>query len=80
MRKTYNHRVKPHTFEVRDLVLRENPHNQLSKEHQGKFESNWLGPYVIIIVFGSRAYPLATSKGEPLADPINNMHLKRFHT
>ncbi|GLJ26651.1 hypothetical protein SUGI_0518290 [Cryptomeria japonica] len=80
MRRSYNHRVRPRTFEVGDLVLQENPRNQPNREHQGKFESNWLGPYVVTAVFGSGAYQLATSEGEPLADPINSMHLKRFYT
>lgn len=80
MSKSYNHQVRPRTFEVGALVLRENPHNQPNREHQGKFESNWLAPYVITAVFGSGAYQLATSEGEPLADLINNMRLKRFCT
>lgn len=56
MSRSYNHRVRSRTFEVGDLVLRENPRNQPNREYQGKFESNWLGPYVITAVFGSGAY------------------------
>ncbi|GLJ39711.1 hypothetical protein SUGI_0811870 [Cryptomeria japonica] len=76
----YNHKVKPRTFEVGDLVLRENPKNQQDIEKKGKFEPNWLGPYIITTVYGSGAYQLSTTGGEPLEDPINNMHLHRFYT
>lgn len=77
---SYNHKVKPHTFEVGDLVLRENPKNQQDREKKGKFEPNWLGHYIITVVYGSGAYQLSTIEGEPLEDPINNMHLRRFYT
>lgn len=77
---SYNHKVKPHTFEIGDLVLRENPKNQQDREKKGKFEPNSLGPYIIIAVYGSSAYQLSTTEGEHLEDPINNMHLRRFYT
>lgn len=80
MSRRYNHKVKPRTFEVGDLVLRENPKNQQDQEKKGKFEPNCLGPYVITTVYGLGAYQLITPDGEPLEDPINNMHLRRFYT
>ncbi|GLJ20142.1 hypothetical protein SUGI_0365620 [Cryptomeria japonica] len=79
-RCSYNYKVKPCTFEVGDLVLRENPKNQQDREKKGKFEPNWLGPYIITATYGSGAYQLSTIEGEPLEDPINNMHLRRFYT
>lgn len=45
-----------------------------------KFEPNWLGPYIIIAVFGLGAYQLSTLEGEPLLDPINSLHLRKFYT
>ncbi|GLJ16331.1 hypothetical protein SUGI_0276020 [Cryptomeria japonica] len=80
MSHSYNHKVKPRTFEVGDLVLRENPKNQQDREKKGKFEPNWLGPYIIIVAYRSGAYQLSTIEGEPLEDPINSMHLRRFYT
>ncbi|GLJ24295.1 hypothetical protein SUGI_0463520 [Cryptomeria japonica] len=80
MSRSYNHKVKPRTFEVDDLVLRENPKNQQDRERKGKFEPNWLGPYIITIAYGSGAYQLSTTEGEPLEDLINNMHLCKFYT
>ncbi|GLJ34133.1 hypothetical protein SUGI_0686150 [Cryptomeria japonica] len=77
---SYNHKVKPRTFEVGDLVLRENPKNQQDRDKKGKFEPNWLGPYIITAAYGSGAYQLSTTEGEPLEDPINSMDLRRFYT
>lgn len=52
----YNHKVKPQVFQVGELVLKENPCNQADREKKGKFEPNWLGPFVVTIVFGLGAY------------------------
>lgn len=79
MCRSYNHRVKPWIFQVGELVLKENPHNQADPEKKGKFEPNWLGPFVITTVFGSGAYQLSTQDGDQLEEPINSMHLKKFY-
>ncbi|KAH9294692.1 hypothetical protein KI387_038280, partial [Taxus chinensis] len=43
----YNKWIIPHQFEVGDLVLKENQFNTTKdQEKKGKFEPNWLGPYV----------------------------------
>lgn len=78
--KSYSHKVIPRIFKVGDLVLKENPRNQQDREKKGKFEPNWLGPYVIILAYGLGAYQLTTSEGDGLNKPTNNIHLKRFHT
>ena len=77
---SYNKTVKPHSFQLGDLVLRENPKNQQQRTQKGKFEPNWLGPYIIIAVFGSGAYQLSTLKGEVLKEPINTLHLNQFYS
>ena len=79
MSTQYNKKVHPCEFQVGDLVLRENPKNQLNREQKGKFEPNWLGPYVITTTFGFGAYQLSTLEGEELAEPINIFHLKKFY-
>ncbi|KAH9307250.1 hypothetical protein KI387_035203, partial [Taxus chinensis] len=49
-------------FDVGDLVLKENQKNTVKdREKKGKFEANWLGPYVVIAKYGSGAYKLAYS-------------------
>eukprot|EP01018_Ginkgo_biloba_P006932 Gb_39495 [translate_table: standard] len=81
LRKRYNQNIKAKEFEVGDLVLKENKKNtNKDREKKGKFEPNWLGPYVVIAKYGSGAYKLATQDGRELAEPMNIMHLKYFHT
>lgn len=79
MVRSYNHRVNPHIFQIGDLVLRENPKNQQDREKKGKFEPNWLGPFVIVATYGSRLYKLSTPEGDWFDDPINSIHLKKFY-
>lgn len=57
----------------------ENQRNLQDCEKKGKFEPNWLGPYVITAKYGLGAYQLATPKGDPLDEPMNIMHLKKFY-
>ena len=80
MLKSYNKKVKPWGFQLGDLVLRENPKNQQQRIQKGKFELNWLGPYIITAVYGFGAYQLSTAEGEVLKEPINTLHLKRFYS
>eukprot|EP01018_Ginkgo_biloba_P037608 Gb_07526 [translate_table: standard] len=81
LRRRYNQNIKAREFEVGDLVLKENQKNtNKDREKKGKFEPNWLGPYVVIAKYGSGAYKLATQDGRELAEPMNIMHLKYFHT
>lgn len=62
--RSYNHKVNPRVFQLGDLVLRENLQNQQDREKKGKFEPNWLGPYIIVVAYGSGAYRLSTLEGE----------------
>jgi len=72
--------VIPKAFEVGDMVLQENISNTTTKDElQGKFEPNWVGPYIIIEVFGRGAYKLSTLDGEVIKNPINARHLKKYH-
>ena len=80
MSRSYNKKVKLCSFQLGDLVLRENPKNQQQRIQKGKFEPNWLGPYIITAVYGSGAYQLSTAEGEVLKEPINTLHLKQFYS
>ena len=79
MSKAFNKKVHPREFQVGDLVLRVNHKNQQNREQKGKFEPNWLGPFIITAAFGSGAYLLSTAEGDQLPDPINVLHLKKFY-
>lgn len=62
-----------------DLVLQHNMRNLQNREKKGKFEANWLGPFIITAKYGSGTYQIATLEGDPLPKPINIQHLKRFY-
>ena len=79
MSTTYNKKFHPRELQIGELVLQENLKNQQNREQKGKFEPNWLGPYIIIVAFGSRAYQLSTPMGEEFAEHINILHLKKFY-
>ena len=74
MSTQYNNKFHPREYQVGELVLRENPKNQQHREKKGKFEPNWLHPYIIIVVFGFGAYQLSTLEGQELVEPINILH------
>ena len=70
----------PTAFEVGDMVLIENISNTIAKDElKGKFEPNWVGPYIIMKVHGRGSYRLSTLDGEVLKNPINARHLKKYH-
>lgn len=80
MSTNYNKKIKPKKFEIGDLVLRENPKNHVDQEKKGKWEANWLGPFIIVSSYETGTYKLADCNGEELKEPINSIHLKRFYT
>lgn len=68
----YAHKkVKPHKFEVGDLVLQHNMRNLQNREKKGKFEANWLGLFIIIAKYGSRTYQISTLERDPLSKLLN---------
>lgn len=75
---SYNKKVKTQEFDIGDLVLMQNQKNLQDHEKKGNFNPNCLGPCIITTKYGSGAYQLATPKGDPLDEPMNIMHLKRF--
>lgn len=80
LKRIYNRKIKNRNFQLGDLLLKENQKVHLNQDGKGKFKPNWLGPFIITTNYRSRAYQLDTPKGEPLVDPLNNIHLKRYHT
>ena len=79
LKHNFNKKVHPRQFQVGDMVLKENMKVQANREKKGKFETTWLGPYVVIASFGSEAYQLSTFEGELLNDPTNIIHLNKFY-
>lgn len=75
----YNKKVKPHIFQIGDLVLREKSKNQAARENKEKWEANSIGPYITTKSFETSTYRVLDYDGEDLAEPINNIHFKRFY-
>jgi len=73
----YDQKVHPHTFQKVDLVLiYDQVHDVLG---HGKFESLWLGPYIIHKDLGKGAYVLEDFEGHLLPNPCNALYLKKFY-
>ena len=64
-----------------DLVLKENLNKiAANDETKGKFEPNWLGPYVVIDATRLGAYRLSFMDGKEKPKTFNATHLKHFYT
>jgi len=80
IKRAYGKKVVPKAFEVGDMVMQENISNTTVEDDlKGKFEPNWVGPYIITEVHGRGSYRLSTLDGEVLKNPINARHLKKYH-
>ena len=72
----HNRRVKLHTFKAEELVLRrvfENTANPVD----GKFQANWEGPYMVVLVGIVGSYALSKPDGTAVLRMWNAMHLKK---
>ncbi|KAL0416764.1 UNVERIFIED_CONTAM: hypothetical protein Slati_3508300 [Sesamum latifolium] len=65
MMKSYNSKIKPRSFQVRDLVLKK---VEVSK-HVEKLDPSWEGPYKVIEVKKKGMYRLQDMKGKDLPRP-----------
>ena len=45
----------------------------------GKFQSMWLGPYIVKRVLQKGSYELVDFEGIPLNEPRNGLYLKRYY-
>jgi hypothetical protein len=73
----YDRSVRPQIFVEGDLVLvYAQEHNTLGKR---KFELMWHGPYVIKQVLDKGSYELVYFEGTSLAEPHNELYLKKYY-
>ena len=69
--------VKPRSFSEGDLVLvYDQRHDDMGA---GKFQSMWLGPYIVKRVLQKGSYELVDFEGIPLNEPRNGLYLKRYY-
>lgn len=73
----YDKSVKPRVFSEGDLVLVYDQKNDTLGV--GKFVSMWLGPYIVKHIIRKGAYKIVNYEGNPLGEPRNGIHLKRYY-
>jgi hypothetical protein len=74
--KHYQERfVRSRELQVEDLVLQW----VLTREGANKLSSDWEGPFRVTQVCRPGCVHLATEDGEPLANPWNIEHLRKFY-
>jgi len=71
----FDKKAKDRKFEIDDLVLMWNSRCQEKGKH-GKFESLWLGPFVIFGKGGDDSYHLQNMSGEEQELPVHGKYLK----
>lgn len=63
-----------------ELVLKENKNKTIANDKiKGKFEPNWLGPYVVVDAIGSEAYKLSFMDGKEEPNTSNSIDLKHLY-
>ena len=73
----YDRKFHPRTFHEGDLVLvYDQAHDVLG---HGKFDSLWLGPYIISKDLGNGTYLLEDFESHPLPNPHNALYLKKYY-
>ena len=74
----FDKRAKAYNFQVRDWFLKWYGFRQ-DKGKRGKFDSLWIGPFVISQVHKNNTFKLQSPEGEEVFDsPVNGRFLKLF--
>ena len=73
----FDKNVKPRVFSEGDLVLLYD--QESDKLGAGKFQSLWMGPYIVKHVLEKVAYKLEDYDGIPLSQPRNGLYLKLYY-
>jgi hypothetical protein len=75
LKNYHSRRLRPGSFQVGDLVL------WLTQDSHEKFESPWVGLYIVTEVIPGRAYRLKDKKtGKDEGNPWNVAQLRRFYS
>ena len=80
LKRAFGIKIKTKAFDLGDLVLKENINKKTTNdEAKGKFEPNWLGPYVVVEAIGLVAYRFSTLGGKEEPKTFNAIHIKHFY-
>ena len=77
IKRTFDKSTRPGSFQVGDTVLLWDKQRDKSGKH-GKFDSLWMGPYIIWEVADTNSFYLNDLEGERLNLPVNGLLLKMF--
>ena len=75
LRKAFDKKVRVRDLKTRDLVLKEI--RALIQETIGKFNQNWVGPYIIEHIYYGGVVRLMDAN--PFTKPTNMNQLKKYH-
>eukprot|EP00253_Pinus_taeda_P002379 PITA_02379 len=77
IKKSFDKYSRSRSLQVGDMVLLWDRKNEKPGKHK-KFDSLWLGPYIIRDIAGPNSFHLSRLDGEPLDLPANGQMLKLF--
>jgi hypothetical protein len=77
IKKTFDKSSRQRDFQTGDTVLLWDKRKEKPGSH-GKFDSLWVGPYIIQDVAGNNSFVLSRLDGEKLPLPVNGQLLKLF--
>ncbi|XP_058763854.1 uncharacterized protein LOC131637289 [Vicia villosa] len=77
MKKAFDKKVRPRTFQEGDLVLKKILLPRL--DSRGKWTPNYEGPYVVKTALSGGALILTTMDGEELSHPLNSDAVKKYY-
>eukprot|EP00253_Pinus_taeda_P002057 PITA_02057 len=77
IKKSFDKNSRSRSLQVGDMVLLWDRKNEKPGKHK-KFDSLWLGPYIIRDIAGPNSFHLSRLDGEPLDLPANGQMLKLF--
>jgi len=77
IKKSFDKVSRSRSLQVGDMVLLWDRKNEKPGKHK-KFDSLWLGPYIIQDIAGPNSFYLSKLDGEPLDLPANGQMLKLF--
>eukprot|EP00253_Pinus_taeda_P017139 PITA_17139 len=77
IKKSFDKCSRSRSLQVGDMVLLWDRKNEKPGKHK-KFDSLWLGPYIIKDIAGPNSFYLSRLDGEPLDLPANGQMLKLF--
>ena len=77
LKRTFDKSARSRPFQIGDMVLLWDKRREKPRKHR-KFDSLWLGPYIIYDMAVANLFLLNTMEGERLLLPVNGKQLEVF--